>query len=186
MTPRQADGLQQLLRTNAADVLAYLERRVTPASDAADLLSEVMLVAWRRRTQVPRDDQQARMWLFGVARRTLANHARGAMRRDRLAAKLRAELELAARCDETAGGQDDSAAEVREAIASLPPDLAELVRLVHWDGFSLTEAALLLDLNPSTARGRYQRARDLLADTLRPTTVEVGAVSARRPATGRG
>lgn len=185
MTSERSDWLQQIITSNAGDVLAYLERRVRPAADAADLLSEVMLVAWRRRARVPRDPRQARMWLFGVARMTLGNHDRGALRRDRLAARLRSELELAARCDEAAGSED-RATEVREAIASLPPDLAELVRLVHWDGFSLNDAAQLLELNPSTARGRYQRARELLAQSLRPAAVEAGVVSARHPATGHG
>lgn len=60
----------------------------------------------------------------------------------------------------------DAGADVRDAIARLEPDLAELVRLVHWDGFSLADAAELLGIPASTARGRYQRAKSELRAAL--------------------
>src|SRR2546426_1943597 len=42
-----------------------------------------MLVAWRRIGDVPTDGT-ARLWLYGVARRVLANHHRSSGRRERL------------------------------------------------------------------------------------------------------
>ena len=62
----------------------------------------------------------------------------------------------------------DQGLELRDAIDRLDGDLAELVRLVHWDGFTLAEAAVLLDIPSSTARGRYQRARKALQHALAP------------------
>ena len=53
----------------------------------ADLLADVYLVAWRRIDEVPRGDG-ARMWLYGVARRQLANQRRGDRRRSALASEL--------------------------------------------------------------------------------------------------
>ena len=38
--------------------------------------------------------------------------------------------------------------------------------LIHWDGFTIVEAAEILGLNPSTARSRYAAARELLRDAL--------------------
>lgn len=43
---------------------------------------------------------------------------------------------------------------------------AELIALVHWDGFALVDAAALLRINPSTVRTRYARAKDRLATRL--------------------
>lgn len=60
----------------------------------------------------------------------------------------------------------DAGTEVRDAIARLDPDLAELVRLIHWDGFSIVDAAALLEIPASTARGRYQRAKSELRAVL--------------------
>jgi RNA polymerase sigma-70 factor (ECF subfamily) len=42
--------------------------------------------------------------------------------------------------------------------------------LIHWDGFSVVEAAELLGLNPSTARGRYAAARTALREALADVT----------------
>ncbi|WP_144877503.1 RNA polymerase sigma factor [Microbacterium sp. 1.5R] len=138
--------------STASPLLAYLERRVG-ADDAADLLGEAMVVAWRRVRELPVDPEGARMWLFGIARGTLLNHARGARRRWALVDRIRiAPSELHAPAA-------DQGSDVRDAIARLDPDLGEIVRLVHWDGFSLADAAALLGIPSSTARGRYQRAK---------------------------
>jgi RNA polymerase sigma-70 factor (ECF subfamily) len=60
----------------------------------------------------------------------------------------------------------DHGLEVRDAIARLDPELAELVRLVHWDGFSLGEVATLEGIPASTVRSRYARAKRELAIAL--------------------
>ena len=48
----------------------------------------------------------------------------------------------------------------------LPPELVELVRLIHWEGFTIAEASTLVDIPPSTARTRYAKARQLLKQEL--------------------
>jgi RNA polymerase sigma-70 factor (ECF subfamily) len=153
-----------LIEHTAPDVLAYFERRVSDREDAADLLGETLLVAWRRADVVPREHPQSRMWLFGVARGVLSNHARGVRRRLKLADALREQLARSA--DEVAG--EDHKDVIVEAVEALPRDLAELVRLVHWDGFRLVEAAELMGISASTARGRYAKARELLHRSIRP------------------
>ena len=161
MTRRPADAaLIAAFEASASDLLAYLARR-TSADDAPDLLGETMVVAWRRVRRLPSDAQQARMWLFGIARGTLQNHARGERRRWALADRVRGSVGA----DATAPAAD-TGSEVRDAIDRLEPDLAELVRLVHWDGFALVEAAELLGIPASTARGRYQRAKEQLRAAL--------------------
>lgn len=154
--------LEGALRANADDLLAYFERRVQPRDDAADLLGETMLQAWRREDTAPKEPTEARMWLFGIARNNLANHRRSRRRRLALANRLRDHLPAAAT------PADEDALAIRDAVARLNPEHRELIMLVHWDGFSITEAATLLDLNPSTARGRYATAKAELRDSLIP------------------
>src|SRR6266568_6161944 len=48
-------------------------------------------LAWRRLDDVPADEG-ARLWLYGVARRVLANHHRGQRRKSELAERLRLDL----------------------------------------------------------------------------------------------
>ncbi|WP_127474626.1 RNA polymerase sigma factor [Microbacterium sulfonylureivorans] len=55
---------------------------------------------------------------------------------------------------------------MRDAIDRLDPDLAELVRLVHGERLTLVQAAEMLGIPDSTARGRYQRAKEQLRVTL--------------------
>lgn len=60
----------------------------------------------------------------------------------------------------------DKGGEVRDAMARLKPELAEIVQLVHWDGFTLAEAAGIVGIPAATARSRYARAKDDLRAAL--------------------
>jgi RNA polymerase sigma factor (sigma-70 family) len=158
-----ADEFARTVEPVSADLLHYFERR--HPQDAADLLAETLLVAWRRRRTMPSTTpEDARMWLFGTARNVLRNHVRSAMRRLHLADALRAEL--ATEHDERAA--TDEQIELRQHIARLPADLAEVVTLAHWDGFTLAEIARLQNVPDATVRGRYRRARELLLRALSP------------------
>jgi len=155
------DAVVDALHANASDILRYLQRRL--GDEAPDVLGETMLVAWRRARDMPVDATQARMWLFGIARMSVVGHGRDASRLLRLADRLHGLV------DPIVWPDDDIAIDVRDAIASLPEEQAELVRLVHWEGFSLADAAQVMGLNASTARGRYQRAREELSRLLAVT-----------------
>ncbi|MGP3918590.1 RNA polymerase sigma factor [Nonomuraea sp. 10N515B] len=65
---------------NYADILAYVRRRIDSHDDAADALAETFTTAWRRLDDIP-EGREARLWLFGVARRVLANDRRAESRR---------------------------------------------------------------------------------------------------------
>lgn len=155
------DEVVRALDANSADLLAYLERRIG-VHDAPDVLSEVMTVAWRRAAGLPSDPEQARMWLFGIAKGALANARRGEIRRANLADRLRAIT-----YDQVAVTPPaDEGISMRSCIDALPPSLAEVVRLVHWEGFSLAEIAHLEEVSPSTVRSRYARAKAMLREML--------------------
>jgi RNA polymerase sigma factor (sigma-70 family) len=151
--------LQDALTTSARDLLRYLEYRIG-SDDAPDALSDVLLTAWRRAEDLPDDGPEARLWLFGIARNTVLNARRTSRRRSNLTEHLRRHT------TETDAESADAGIEVRDAINRLEPELAELIRTVHWDGFTVAEAARLLDLPPSTATSRYQRAREKLRRSL--------------------
>jgi RNA polymerase sigma-70 factor (ECF subfamily) len=152
--------VESVVRREAPALLQYFERRV-PHSDAPDLFGETLLVIWRRADALPADDEQARMWLFGVARRVLASSQRGSVRRQALVDRLRDEAAVA----ENLVAPPDY--ELAAALAALNAVDAEIIRLVHWDGFSLADVALHLDRPAGTIRSRYSRARSALRDALR-------------------
>jgi RNA polymerase sigma-70 factor (ECF subfamily) len=158
------DLVERALRSNAADLLRYLLRRID-RDEAPDVLADVFMTTWRRRDVVPQDPLRARMWLFGVARRTVANHRRSGTRASALTARLRVALEESVASGATSypgSVADEREREVRAAVAALPPRQRELVRLVHWDAMTLTEAAEIAGIRASTARSHYARARERL------------------------
>lgn len=148
------DLLEQLQRL-APELLNFLRRRATNSEDAADMLAECYAVVWRRRRVIPDDESEARMWMYGVANKVLSNWRRSERRRDALVQRLRDMLPTQ--------GEPAELPEVADAVARLPSNQAALIRLVHWESFSIVDAATILGVSESTARGRYQRARTSLA-----------------------
>ncbi len=82
---------EEIYMAHYADLLAYVRRRTESPEDAADALAETFATAWRRIADVP-PGPSARLWLYGVARRVLANGRRAATRRSALVERLGAEL----------------------------------------------------------------------------------------------
>ncbi|MBE1515606.1 RNA polymerase sigma factor [Nesterenkonia halotolerans] len=162
MTNSQSSPLEAALKANGVDLLHYFQRRVVSEA-AADLLAETMLTAWQREKDHPTDAEAGRRWLFGIASNVLRNDVRSRRRRYRLANKLRTMLGTPA----DSQGADDGV-EVRDAVQRLDPEPRELIRLVHWEGFSIIDAGQILGISASTARGRYQRAKEQLREALEP------------------
>ncbi len=134
-------------------LMAYFIRRVDPVDDAADCVSETLMVLWRQRDRLPANVDEQRAWSFGVAKRVLANYRRGKVRRVALSEKLRACLV------QEPGPGHPLDAEVHAALATLRPKDRELVMLIMWDGFGVAEAGALLGLSATAVRTRYSRAR---------------------------
>ena len=154
------------------DLVGFALRRVQRPEDAADIVAETFLVAWRRRREIPADGE-ARLWLYGVARRVLANHHRGDVRRERLGQRLRQRLTTLV---------PDPAAEVPErlAIRAALDRLNELDRevllLTVWEGLEPREAAQVLDVSPAAVRTRLSRARARLRELVGDDPVLPGHV----------
>jgi RNA polymerase sigma-70 factor (ECF subfamily) len=143
-------------------VVRYVLRRLVDPDAAAELAQEVFVIAWRRRAEVP--DRQL-PWLYGVARRVLANHWRA-----RQAAPVRVDEEqLSIAIDEHSVA--DRLTDIRRALATLSEADQELLRLIGWEELSLAEAAAVLGCSRATAAVRLHRARGRLARAIgAPTT----------------
>lgn len=151
-----AELFRGLYAAQFESILRYALRRVASPEDAADVVAETFLTAWRRSDEVP-PGAQARLWLFGVARRVLANHARGEVRRHRLGERLR--LELAVRLPDS---PPDGVPEVREALGRLGDLDREILTLSAWEGLQPREIADVLGLSAGAVRTRLTRARSRL------------------------
>jgi RNA polymerase sigma factor (sigma-70 family) len=135
-------------------ILGYVLRRTDNGEDAADVVAETFLTAWRRLDDVPPGDR-AMLWLYGVARRVLANHRRGERRRSDLSDRLRAELAGVHRDPEFTG----QIACIAAAFRSLADADRELLGLVVWEGMDNAQIAAVLGCSRNAARIRLHRAR---------------------------
>jgi RNA polymerase sigma-70 factor (ECF subfamily) len=141
-------------RAYAGDVKAYCLRRAdAPLAD--DALAETFEIAWRRWNDVP---SQPKAWLFGVARRVLANRRRAETRQRALVERIAAE-----RIAEDAA---EEVPPVLEALSRLTPLDQEALRLAAWEELSSREAAHVLGCSPVAFRIRLLRARRRLARAL--------------------
>jgi RNA polymerase sigma-70 factor (ECF subfamily) len=118
--------LEALFAAHARTVLIYARRRTDHAS-AADVLSEVFIVAWRRLDDVPAD---AVPWLLACARRALLHQQRAETRRSKLVEHLRANT---LRTEFSPDLPDDALA---QAFATLSERDREVLLLTAWEGLS--------------------------------------------------
>jgi len=144
-------------------ILAYAARRTADAYDAADVLAETFVVAWRRIDEVP-PGEDARPWLYGVARWVLANHHRGNRRRQTLDERLAAGV-AGAVADSTVDRQAERS-HIATAFAQLGDGDRELLAMVVWDGLGRDEVADILGCSRAAVRLRLHRARRRLAQLL--------------------
>jgi RNA polymerase sigma-70 factor (ECF subfamily) len=152
---------EALYAQHHAQILGYALRRLDSPDEAADVLAETFLVAWRRLDAVPEGDRSC-LWLYGVARRVVANHRRGQHRRSQLADRLREEL--AARLPLAQAPGEGTALAV--AFRSLSDDDRELLALQGWEGLAPAEIATVLGCSQNAARIRLHRARRRLRAAL--------------------
>jgi RNA polymerase sigma-70 factor (ECF subfamily) len=158
----------KLYREEGRAILEYALRRVDEREDAADVVAETFLVAWRRLGEVPLGDG-ARLWLYGVARLTLANLHRAERRRTRLGARLAETLRTELSGDPA---QPAEAVEMLRAIGELGDDDRELLLLVSWEGLTPGAPARVLGITALAARIRLHRARHKLRRLLEDRELE--------------
>lgn len=139
-----------LFAEHGADIVAYCTWRAG-SGDAQDAAAETFLVAWRRLDKIP-EGEAARLWLYGTARRVIANQRRSERRRRALLERLAFEVTPAATSD-----PEESV--VHEALRSLGPRDREVLLLAEWEGLSPSQIATVLGCLTVTARGRLHRAR---------------------------
>jgi RNA polymerase sigma-70 factor (ECF subfamily) len=146
------DRLEDLFEAHHRALLAYAGRRTPTLTDAEDVVAEVFLVVWRRLDDLP-EGEAALPWLYGVARKTIANQRRGRFRRARLHERLVQTSERTTAPAPT-GGEPALA-----ALERLGESDRELLRLVAWEELSHAEIAKVLGISVNAVAIRLHRAR---------------------------
>lgn len=168
---------ESVLRQVAGPVRAYLVRRTDPDT-AEDVLSETLLVCWRRLDDIPADPLP---WTYVVARNCLANAERAARRRGRLVQRLRS---VADATDVPGPGEEPYDAPVTLALARLRPADAEILRLWAWEGLGPSGLAAALEVSENAATIRLHRAKRRLRTELGKDAATGGHIRGERRADG--
>jgi RNA polymerase sigma-70 factor, ECF subfamily len=142
-------------------IAGYVLRRV-PRREADDVIAQVFAVAWRRFDHVPPSPDD-RLWLFGVARNSVADQRRSERRRFHLQARLSQD---AVTTGSLLPAANPSGEPVRAAMSTLRPADREALQLVLWDGLSHAEAAALVGCSPNAFELRYRRARSAVREVV--------------------
>ena len=156
----QEELFEAYFRGYAAQVHAFALRRAEPEA-AHDATAETFLIAWRRRAEMPADPLP---WLYGIARRVLANEQRATNRRLALITRMAAQP-----APPDGGPARDR--DILEALAALREIDREALPLTAWEGLSAREAATVVGCTATAFAVRLHRARRRLARVV----VEMGA-----------
>lgn len=144
---------EDLYRSHAGQVYAFAYRRVGP-EDAADVVAETFLVAWRRIEKVP---PHALPWLYSVARNVIGNLRRAAQRRDALRERLRGSTPVGQDADPAE--EVDATNDILSAMQMLPAAEREALMLIAWEDLDTRSAASVVGCSPGTLAVRVHRGR---------------------------
>jgi RNA polymerase sigma factor (sigma-70 family) len=154
---------------HADEIYRYVARRLGTET-AADLVSEVFLIAFRNRASFDPARAEVRSWLYGIAVNVIRGHRRSEARRLRALATAPVPSPAAAEPLEDQVVERVSAQQLRpelaRALSRLPAAERDLLLLVAWADMSYDQAGQALGIPPGTVRSRMHRLRAKLRQSL--------------------
>ena len=163
-TQERSERFRSIYLAHYQQVYMYFRRR-TDIESARDGTADTFLVAWRRFDQMPTGDRTL-AWLYGTARRVMANQWRSRNRSDRLRDRLGGLGRATELSPEDRVIPESHAQQVRDAMSRLSATDSELLRLAEWEDLSHREIAVVLGCSAHAVDQRMHRARRRLAGHL--------------------
>lgn len=157
--PDREHTFRMLYEAVYPDLLKFVQRRAHP-DHAEDVAADAFLVVWRRFDELPRLNEDARAWIFGIARNILLSTQRGDQRRQALGVRL-ADAAKAPCLD---GDADfvTNRVDLGRAWRLLSEVHQEALGLAVFEDLNAPQAAAVLGISPVAFRLRLSRARRAL------------------------
>ncbi len=164
------DAFTQLVRRHRDRLWAVALRTLGDREEAADALQDALISAYRAAHRF-RGDSAVTTWLHRIVVNACLDRVR------RRSARPTVPLTLTDPAP-TAPVDSDTALDVRAALALLPAEQRAALVLVDVQGYSVSEAAAILEVPEGTVKSRCARARARLAAHLgylrnRPSGLDV-------------
>jgi RNA polymerase sigma-70 factor (ECF subfamily) len=170
---------ETLYQAHFRAVGAYTRRRAPDPVDSQEAVAETFTIAWRRLAEVP-DDDAALPWLYGVARRVLANQRRGNRRRDDLSTRLRGEHPTTVEVEAQVVAAEERRM-VLAALSRLRESDQEILRLAAWEELPHRDIAGVVGCSESSVAVRLHRARARLGRAIGKEERRVGQEDPEAP-----
>ncbi|MBE9607206.1 sigma-70 family RNA polymerase sigma factor [Acetobacteraceae bacterium H6797] len=159
---RDRQAFAALFRAYAPRLKAWLRRAGTDAAQAEEIAQEAMLTVWRKAELYDPARAQPAAWIFTIAR----NQRIDALRRSRLALPEPEEGDDAPLADAMLVAEEQ-ALRLRAAMAALPPEQAEALRLAYFEEFTHSRLETALGVPLGTVKSRLRLALTRLRAALK-------------------
>lgn len=151
----------ELVSRHWASISRFFRAKV--GDDGADLISQTFLACVESKDKIEGDNIKA--YLFGVARRRLADHLRKRVRAPAIDFTVSSLVDLATG-PATAVARRQRSELLRDGLARIPLDDQIALELSYFEAMSTREIADVLEIPENTVRSRLSRAREKLRAAL--------------------
>jgi RNA polymerase sigma-70 factor (ECF subfamily) len=152
-----SEAFGELFRRHRDRLWAVALRTVCDPEEAADALQDAMVSAFRRAADF-RGESAVTTWLHRIVVNASLDRLRRRAARPAVPADEQTFEALAAQ-DSDPVHATDTRLDVDAALRTLPPQQRAALVVVDMLGFSVAEAAVILDTSPGTVKSRCARAR---------------------------
>lgn len=151
-----AEALRLLYDRYGRLVYAFAHRFTNDPTLSEEATQDTFVTLWRKAATFDPTRAKLSTWLFVVARNRAIELGRQKARRP----ELRDELEPAGSAPDPSDlvGEADQSQRLAEAMAALPDEQLEVLRLSFFDGLSHSEIAELIGMPLGTVKGRMRLA----------------------------
>ena len=153
-----AEAFGELFRRHRDRLWAVALRTVCDPEEAADALQDAMVSAFRRAGDF-RGESAVTTWLHRIVVNAALDRLRRRAARPALSTGDEQALDALAVPDGDPARSTDTRLDVNAALRMLSPDQRAALVVVDMLGFSVADAAVILDTTPGTVKSRCARAR---------------------------
>jgi RNA polymerase sigma-70 factor (ECF subfamily) len=176
------EAFGEIFRRHRDRLWAVALRTLGDPEEAADAVQDAMVSAFRAATHY-RGDAAVTTWLHRIVVNACLDRVR--RRAARPAVPLSETESLLASGGDPIAARE-TALDVAQALATLPPEQRAALVLVDMQGFSVEDAARMLDVAPGTVKSRCSRGRARLLPLLVGNRPGGAGVTSRQPSAQGG
>jgi RNA polymerase sigma-70 factor (ECF subfamily) len=153
-----AEAFGELFRRHRDRLWAVALRTVGDPEEAADALQDAMISAFRRAGDF-RGDSAVTTWLHRIVVNACLDRLRRKAARPAVSAGDEQAFEALVAQDSDPARTTDTRLDINAALQVLPPQQRAALLVVDMLGFSVADAAIILDTSQGTVKSRCARAR---------------------------